>query len=193
METEISKERESMMDRIRELTKEIRKMHLVIDHYIPATEYMKIERRSVFREDINEWTIPSLEFTGNNIKDNKAKKKKGEKIDADLEGNFLYDHILNFDEDEEEEDYKAAASDRVKSMISNIMVEEGEDEQVATQMQIQPSVFYKYTDTGAEREDPEALNKKKKKTTKGSGRPLTAKKIKKGDIVSMVETMTHGQ
>ena len=134
METEISKERESMMDRIRELTKEIRKMHLIIDHYIPATEYMKIERRSEFREDISEWTIPNLEFTGNNIKDNKAKKKKGEKIDADLEGNFLYDHILNFDEDEEEEDYKAAASDRVKSMISNIMVEEGEDEQAATQV-----------------------------------------------------------
>jgi hypothetical protein len=80
-------------------------------------------------------------------------------------------------------------------MISNIMLEEGEEEAAPLPINVQPSVYYKYTDTGAEREDPEALTKKKKKKgdKKGAGRPLTAKKIKNGDIVSMVETMTHGQ
>ncbi len=106
----------------------------------------------------------------------------------------MYDHILNFEDEEEEEDYKSAATDRVQNMISNIMVEEGEEEMAPIPANVQPSVYYKYTDTGAEREDPEALTKKKgKKAKKGAGRPLTAKKIKKGDIVSMVETMTHGQ
>jgi len=42
----IHREREDLMDRIRELTREIRLKHLIIDQFIPATEYMKIERRA---------------------------------------------------------------------------------------------------------------------------------------------------
>ena len=65
-------------------------------------------------------------------------------------------------------------------------------------------MFYTYTEEGAMREDPEKANKKskKKKTKRGidqhtSKRPLTAKKkaenMMKGDIVSMVETLTNAQ
>jgi len=42
----IHREREDLMDRIRELTREIRLKHLIIDQFIPAGEYMKIERRA---------------------------------------------------------------------------------------------------------------------------------------------------
>lgn len=42
----IHREREDLMDRIRELTREIRLKHLIIDQFIPAEEYMKIERRA---------------------------------------------------------------------------------------------------------------------------------------------------
>ena len=201
LENEMHREREDLLDRIRELTKEIRLKHLIIDNFIPANEYMKIEQGAQWFEDVKEWTVPSIEFTGNNIKINKNKKKKGEKIDQDLENNFLYEHILNFNDDEEEEDYKSAATDRVQSMISNIMMEEaqfGEAEEDIPQPAptATPSVYYKYTDTGAEREDPEALEKKKKKgkgKSKSGARPLTAKKMKKGDIVNMVQTMTSSQ
>jgi len=116
------------MDRIWVLTKEIRLKHLIIDNFIPATEYMKIERTAEWRDDIKEWYIPNVEYTGNNIKINKAKKKKGEKIDGEIAGNFLYEHILNFDDEEEEEDYKTAATDWVQNMINNIIMEEGEAE-----------------------------------------------------------------
>jgi hypothetical protein len=56
------------MDRIRELTREIRLKHLIIDQFIPAQEYMRIERRAEWSADTNEWLIPNVEFTGNNIK-----------------------------------------------------------------------------------------------------------------------------
>ena len=59
------------MDRIRELTREIRLKHLIIDSYIPAYEYMKIERMAEWNDDINDWEVPNAEFTGNNIKKNK--------------------------------------------------------------------------------------------------------------------------
>lgn len=197
LEIDIQRERESLMMRIRELTNEIRLKHLIIDNYMPASEYVKIERRAEWNEEMKEWQIPNLEYTGNNIKKNKKAQKEGKKI-GDLESNFLYEHILNFEDDSEEEDYKEAATMRVKSMISNILVEEGEEEQMAqvpTDQQ-QQAIYYKYTDNGAEREDPEKSKKKKDKKKKGpqsAKRPITAKKMKKGDIVSMVETMTNAQ
>jgi hypothetical protein len=63
----IHREREDLMDRIRELTREIRLKHLIIDQFIPAGEYMKIERRAEWSEPHNEWLIPNAEFTGNNM------------------------------------------------------------------------------------------------------------------------------
>lgn len=192
LDLDIQRERENLMMRIKELTNEIRLKHLIIDNYIPAAEYVKIERRAEWNEEMKEWQLPNLEYTGNNIKKNKKMQKEGKKING-LESNFLYEHILNFEEDSEEEDYKEAATMRVKSMISNILVEEGEDEQLAAFAETQPAVYYKYTDNGAEREDPEKSKKKKKKGPASAKRPITAKKMKKGDIVSMVETMTNAQ
>ena len=63
----IHREREDLMDRIRELTREIRLKHLIIDQFIPATEYMKIERRAEWSDQSNEWMIPNVEYTGNNM------------------------------------------------------------------------------------------------------------------------------
>jgi len=64
----IHREREDLMDRIRELTREIRMKHLIIDQFIPANEYWRIEKRAEWNEDTNDWIIPNVEYTGNNIK-----------------------------------------------------------------------------------------------------------------------------
>lgn len=63
----IHREREDLMDRIRELTREIRLKHLIIDQFIPAMEYMKIERRSEWSNEIVDWVIPNVEYTGNSM------------------------------------------------------------------------------------------------------------------------------
>ena len=68
----IHREREDLMDRIRDLTREIRLKHLIIDQFIPADQYMKIERRADWSDEINDWVVPNVEFTGNNIKIQKA-------------------------------------------------------------------------------------------------------------------------
>jgi len=73
VENEIHWERENLMDRIWELTKEIWLKHLIIDNFIPATEYMKIEWTAEWWDDVKEWYIPNVEYTGNNIKTNKMK------------------------------------------------------------------------------------------------------------------------
>ena len=85
--------------------------------------------------------------------------------------------------------------------IHSILNEEIEDDgQLPYVPPEKQSVFFKYTDEGAVREDPESAAKKekaKKKRLQSAKRPLTAKKKKAdmvtGDIVNMVQTMTSSQ
>jgi len=55
------------MDRIRELTREVRMKHLILDQFIPPSEYFRIEKRAEWDEEINDWVIPNVDYTGNNI------------------------------------------------------------------------------------------------------------------------------
>jgi hypothetical protein len=125
MQDVIHREREDLMDRIRELTREIRMKHLVIDQFIPPNEYMRIERRAEWDSDTNDWVIPNVEYTGNNIKIQKAKKKEGKGVN-----NHLFENILNLDDQSDEEDFEQAATKRVNEAINSILVEEDEETQV---------------------------------------------------------------
>lgn len=84
---------------------------------------MRIERRAEWSGDVNDWIIPNVEFTGNNIKIQKAKKKEGKDVPIN---HFLYENILNLEESEDE-DYEQAATKRVHEAISSILNEEEEE------------------------------------------------------------------
>ena len=191
----IHREREDLMDRIRELTREIRLKHLLIDQFIPATEYFRIERRAEWNDEANEWFIPNMEFTGNNLKTAKAKKKEGKQLHS-----LMYENILNFDDSDGEENFEEAATKRVNEAIGSILQEEDEETQIQYQNPDKQSVFFRYTDDGAVREDPEEAEKKeknKKKRAASAKRPLTAKKKKQDlanmDIDKMVSSMVGEQ
>jgi len=157
---------------------------------------MKIERRAEWNDDENNWAIPNVELTGNNIKIQKAKKKEGKES---IFGTGFFEQVLGLEESEDE-DYEAAATKRVNEAINSILNEEEEEAGLAIVPPDKFSVYFKYTDEGAVREDPDQAAKKeknKKKRLQSSKRPLTAKKKKvdmvTGDIVSMVQTMTSSQ
>lgn len=107
------------------------------------------------------------------------------------------ENLLGF-EDSEDEDYEAEATKRVNEAITSILIEE-EGEMLEQPAYVPPekqSVFFRYTDEGAVREDPEdaaRMEKNKKKRLQSAKRPLTAKKKKTdmvtGDLVNMVQTM----
>jgi len=89
---------------------------------------MKIERRAEWSDDINDWSLPNVEFTGNNIKIQKAKRKEGKEGSGKHHGGqYLYEHVMNLDESEDE-DYEAAATQRVNEAIHSILNEEADDE-----------------------------------------------------------------
>jgi len=121
---------------------------------------MRIEKRAEWADDINDWIIPNVQYTGNNIKIQKAKKKEG-KTD-----NSLFDNIMNLDGESDEEDFEQAATKRVNEAIKGILIEEDEEGQLNYQPPEKQSVFFRYTDDGAVREDPEEAAKKEKNKKK---------------------------
>lgn len=62
---------------------------------------MRVERRAEWQPDVNDWIIPNIEFTGNNIAIQKAKKKEGKDLGA--VNHFLYENILNLEESEDDD------------------------------------------------------------------------------------------
>ena len=127
----------------------------------------------------------------------KAQQKEGK---ATVLGQFMAQNNIMGLEESEDEDYEQAATKRVNEAISSILLEEDEEgymEQPAFVPPEKQSVFFRYTDDGAVREDPDEAAKKeknKKKRLQSAKRPLTAKKRKAdmvtGDLVSMVTTMS---
>lgn len=90
-------------------------------------------------------------------------------------------------EESEDEDFEAAATSRVNEAITSILVEEEEETGLAQYVPPENlSVYYRYTEEGAVREDPDHAAKKEKQRKKrqaSAKRPLTAKK-KKADMVT---------
>jgi hypothetical protein len=83
---------------------------------------MRIEKRAEWADDINDWVIPNVEYTGNNIKIQKAKKKEGKAVNTNL-----FENIMNLDGESDEEDFEQAATKRVNEAINSILIEEDEE------------------------------------------------------------------
>ena len=65
MQKERSEQTETMLDNIRDLSRQLRLSMLVIDHYVPPEHQDQIEQRCQWNEEIGEWHIEGLQYTGN--------------------------------------------------------------------------------------------------------------------------------
>jgi len=77
--------------------------------------------------------------------------------------NSFYEQILNMGEESEDEDIEASATNRVNEAITSILIDE--EQETGVQQYVPPensSVFYRYTEDGAVREDPDHEKKKEK-------------------------------
>ncbi|ESN92261.1 hypothetical protein HELRODRAFT_103862 [Helobdella robusta] len=65
---EHQREMEGMLDNVRELTKELKLLVLICDHFIPQ-EYMElIEQNAMWSDELGEWQLKCIAYTGNNMK-----------------------------------------------------------------------------------------------------------------------------
>ncbi|XP_065335163.1 kinesin-like protein KIF3A isoform X2 [Cloeon dipterum] len=62
------REMEGLLDNVRQLNRELRLQSLIIDTYIPPEYQMMIERFVHWNEDIGEWQLRCVAYTGNNMR-----------------------------------------------------------------------------------------------------------------------------
>ncbi|CAB4008592.1 kinesin KIF3A isoform X2 [Paramuricea clavata] len=68
LKQEHQREIEGLLDNIRELNKEFRLQSMVIDSFIPQEFQQMIEQNSTWNEDIGEWQLRFVAYTGNNMR-----------------------------------------------------------------------------------------------------------------------------
>jgi len=66
LQEEFQREREDMLDTIRQLTRQLKLKDLMINNFVPPEESKKIERRSKWNEELDTWVITRAELAGNN-------------------------------------------------------------------------------------------------------------------------------
>ena len=115
MQTEFQREREELLENIRQLSIESQLKLLVINSYIPPEYLEMIESCAFWNEDIGEWQLNYIAHAGNNLQriklaeDSAAEKAKK---DASLDLNNVY---MSYDQFVEGKSYGSSSEGRVKS------------------------------------------------------------------------------
>jgi len=73
---EYQREREQMVETIKELSRQLKLKNLVIDYFIPVPELMKLEKQAQWSEDRDCWVLPNLGYAGNSLAKQRAKLAK---------------------------------------------------------------------------------------------------------------------
>jgi kinesin family protein 3/17 len=68
LQQEFAREREDLVDTIRELTRTLKLKTLVIDSFIPEQEFLTLANMVHMTEDSDDYVLPKLELSGNRIK-----------------------------------------------------------------------------------------------------------------------------
>jgi hypothetical protein len=68
LETEHQREMEGLLESVRELSKELRLQMLLIDNFIPKQYQDMIERNVHWNEQIGDWELKCVAYTGNNMR-----------------------------------------------------------------------------------------------------------------------------
>ena len=86
---EQQREMEGLLDNVRQLTRELRLQMLVIDSFVPTDYQEVIERNVKWNEDIGEWQLKCVAYTGNNMR-KKSDLDSDENVSEDQRHNALY-------------------------------------------------------------------------------------------------------
>jgi kinesin family protein 3/17 len=175
---EFNRERESYQEQIRELSRQLKLKNLIIDHFIPQDEANKIELRSVWSEEIDDWILPNLHLSGNSLRGQRPGSSLGltrptteyarmAKNFGDPNPRFRGDNVLDLPLDLPEktvEEFDGTVSEKMQNAINTALNEEDEDITLMN-LENQPNVYYIYAEDGIEKEEgrgPKETNKKKR-------------------------------
>jgi len=73
LQQEFNREREDMLETIRELSKNLKLKELVLDFHVPPQDSERLESKSIWNDQNDTWTIPNIELAGNRLRPNQKK------------------------------------------------------------------------------------------------------------------------
>ena len=68
LQAEQQREMEGLLDNVRQLTRDLRLQMLVIDAFVPPEFQTVIEENVAWNEEIGEWQLKCVAYTGNNMR-----------------------------------------------------------------------------------------------------------------------------
>jgi kinesin family protein 3/17 len=168
MQDEITRERETYQEQLRELTRQLKLKTLVIDNFIPNDEINKVELRAQWSEEIDDWILPNLHLAGNSLR----AKRPGSALGLKRPTSDYAKMARNFDMDLSPEDLEAL---RAQNPFGSAFNEE-DDEIALLNLETQPNLYFVYKEDGIEREAEVQVTKEKKPTRMKSAmkKPATA-------------------
>jgi len=160
---------------------------LIIDHFIPQDEANKIELRSVWSEEIDDWILPNLHLSGNSLRPTRpisslgltrptAEYARMAKNFGDPNPRFRGDNVLDLPLDMPEktvEEFDGTVSEKMQNAINTALNEEDEDITLMN-LENQPNVYYVYAEDGIEKEDGRTPKDKKKRLQSAVRKPASA-------------------
>ena len=142
MSEEFGREREDMLDTIRDLTRQLKLKDLILDNFVPPDEVDQLHHRANWNEKEETWQIARLDLAGNNVRARRPISAAGARRPEsqfarnrqkyDPNPRYRADNITNFDLDMPErttQDYEGPAmSQRVQAALNAALV--GEEDEV---------------------------------------------------------------
>ncbi|XP_040565963.1 kinesin-like protein KIF3A [Lepeophtheirus salmonis] len=124
LQQEQQREMEGLLDNVRQLTRELRLQMLVIDSYIPSEYQALIERHVQWNEDIGEWQLRCVAYTGNNMRKRsmpteKKKKRKQRGTGGGHNAAGDWQNMINLELSKLYKEYEDAVFDRPKTAGGN--------------------------------------------------------------------------
>ncbi|KAK6173148.1 hypothetical protein SNE40_016660 [Patella caerulea] len=91
LQQEHQREMEGLLENVRELSRELKLQMLVIDNFIPQEYQEMIEDHVHWNDDIGEWQLRCVAYTGNNMRKQtpQSEKKKEKATEVDLSNVYL--------------------------------------------------------------------------------------------------------
>ena len=81
---------EGLLDNVRQLTRELRLQMLLIDSFIPPEYQAIIEENVAWNEDIGEWQLKCVAYTGNNMRKRAESEERERETTQESDMNYVY-------------------------------------------------------------------------------------------------------